>query len=222
MVQAAWVIRPIGDTVGAVKEFGLTGGIGSGKSTVGALFVARGAVLIDDDAIVRELQRPGEPVFDMMVERWGQRIVRDDGELDRAAVAEIVFTDADELAAINAIVHPAVAVEVESRRDRLRATEAVVIRDVPLLVRPGGELAPVPGLDDWAGIIVVDLDPALAVDRVVASRGLERSDIEARMAAQATRDERRAVADFVIDNSGDFRHLDAEVEECWNWIEEQP
>ena len=210
---------PIGDTVGPVKEFALTGGIGSGKSTVAALLVARGAVLIDDDAIVRELQRPGEPVFDTMVERWGPKIVREDGELDRAAVADIVFNDADELAAINAIVHPAVADESERRRAALADTAAVVIRDIPLLVLPGGELAPVSGLDDLAGIIVVDAPIESAIERVVEHRGLDAEDVAARIAAQATRDDRRGVADFVIDNQGTLGDLAAQVDRCWEWIE---
>ena len=96
-----------GDTVRPVLEFGLTGGIGSGKSTVGSLLAGHGAVIIDADAIVRILQAPGELVFEAMVSRWGDTIVREDGTLDRGAVASIVFSDADELAALNAIVHPA-------------------------------------------------------------------------------------------------------------------
>lgn len=215
----AWAMSPIGDTVGTVKEFGLTGGIGSGKSTVAALLVARGAVLIDDDAIVRDLQRPGEPVFDTMVERWGPRIVREDGELDRSAVAEIVFNDADELAAINAIVHPAVAEATERRRAELRDTPAKVIRDIPLLVLPGGELAPVSGLDELAGLIVVDAPIEQAMARVVDHRGLEPDDVAARIEAQATRDDRRRAADFVIENSGTLADLAAEVDRCWNWME---
>lgn len=203
-----------------MKEFALTGGIGSGKSTVAALLVDRGAVLIDDDAIVRELQRPGEPVFDTMVERWGPRIVREDGELDRAAVADIVFNDADELAAINAIVHPAVAEESERRRAEWRDTDAVVIRDIPLLVFPGGELAPVSGLDELAGIVVVDTPVEVAIERVVAARGLDADAVAARIAAQASREERRAAADFVIENDGSLDDLSAAVDRCWTWMVE--
>ena len=203
-----------------MKEFALTGGIGSGKSTVAALLVDRGAVLIDDDAIVRDLQRPGEPVFDTMVERWGPRIVREDGELDRAAVADIVFNDADELAAINAIVHPAVAAESQRRRAEWRDTDAVVVRDIPLLVLPGGELAPVSGLDELAGIVVVDTPIDVAIERVVSARGLDADAVTARIDAQASRAERRAVADFVIDNDGSLDDLSAAVDRCWTWMSE--
>ena len=119
-------------------EIGLTGGIGSGKSTVADALVARGAELIDADRIVRDLQTPGAAVFDQMVERWGERIVAGDGTLDRAAVADIVFNDEAELEALNAIVHPAVAEEMKTRRDALQDTDTIVILDIPLLVRPDG------------------------------------------------------------------------------------
>ena len=128
-------------------EIGLTGSIGSGKSTVATLLVERGAVLLDADAIVREIQEPGTPVFAAMVERWGDGIVTDDGTLDRQAVADRVFGDADELTALNAIVHPVVADEMTRRREALAGTDATVILDIPLLVESGHE-----GL---AGIIVV-------------------------------------------------------------------
>ena len=117
-------------------EIGLTGGIGSGKSTVADMLVARGAVLIDADRIVRDLQEPGAPVFEAMVQRWGSGIVADDGTLDRAAVATIVFADEDELKAINDIVHPAVGEAMQARRDELKDTDSIVVFDIPLLVKP--------------------------------------------------------------------------------------
>src|SRR5690606_3485624 len=117
-----------------VIEIGLTGGIGSGKSTVAALLVERGAVLIDADAIVREVQEPGTPVFAAMVERFGPGIVAPDGTLDRAAVAAIVFADREQLEALNGIVHPAVSDEMTRRREALAATDATVLLDIPLLV----------------------------------------------------------------------------------------
>jgi len=116
-----------------VLEIGLTGGIGSGKSTVAAMLVERGATLLDADAIVRELQFPGMPVFVAMAERWGDRILDDAGGLDRQVVADIVFADPDELAALNGIVHPAVGDEMTRRRQELAATDATVILDIPLL-----------------------------------------------------------------------------------------
>jgi dephospho-CoA kinase len=204
-----------------VIEFGLTGGIGSGKSTVGRMLVARGAVLVDADQIVRDLQRPGELVFDAMVARWGEEIVTEAGELDRAAVAGIVFSDDDELAALNAIVHPAVAEHTQATLDGLRDADVAVVHDIPLLVQPGGELLTSRDPAEWAGIIVVDTPTDLAIARVVAERGMSPADIQARMDAQATREDRRGQADFLIDNSSDLNHLEQEVERCWAWMQER-
>ena len=194
----------------AVIEIGLTGGIGSGKSSVAARLVAHGAVLIDADAIVREVQGPGSPVVAAMAERFGGGILAADGSLDRAAVAAIVFADPKELEALNAIVHPAVTEEMTARRRASADTDATVILDIPLLVESAYE-----GL---AGIIVVDVDPELAVRRLVEHRGFTEDDARARIARQASRDERLAKADFVIDNSGTPADLDAEVDRCWAWI----
>ena len=116
-------------------EIGLTGGIGSGKSTVADLLVERGAVFIDADRIVRDLQSPGGAVFAAMVERWGDRIVANDGTLDRQAVAEIVFNDEDELKALNDLVHPAVGEAMKEQREAAVGTDAIVVLDIPLLVR---------------------------------------------------------------------------------------
>ena len=192
-------------------EIGLTGGIGSGKSTVAALLTERGAVLLDADAIVRELQEPGTPVFVAMVKRWGDGIVAADGALDRQAVADRVFGDADELAALNTMVHPAVADEMTRRREALADTDATVILDIPLLVESGHE-----GL---AGIVVVDVDPEVAVQRLVAHRGFSEGDARGRIARQASRDDRLARADVVVDNSGTVADLSAEVDRVWAWIE---
>ncbi len=203
-------------------EFGLTGGIGSGKSTVSRLLADHGVHIIDADAIVHDLQRPGELVFDAMVAQWGSTIVREDGTLDRAAVASIVFSDAAELDKLNGIVHPAVADETSRRLEAIardvEGGQAIVIHDIPLLVWPGGELLTSRDHTAWAGIVVVDTPEEVAVERVVAARGMDRDEVAARMAAQATREERRAVADFVIDNSGDLEALQAEVNRCWSWM----
>ncbi len=186
---------------------GLTGGIGSGKSTVSALLAERGAVIVDADAITRELQRPGTPVFEAMVERFGPGIVAPDGTLDRQAVADIVFADADALADLGSIVHPAVGAEIARRLEQEQATDHVVILDVPLLVESGR--------DDLAALVVVDVDPDLAVARLVEHRGMREDDARARMARQATREERRAKADLVIDNSGTRADLERAVAEAW-------
>jgi dephospho-CoA kinase len=192
---------------------GLTGGIGSGKSTVAALLREKGAVIIDADAITRELQEPGQPVFEQMVERFGQAIVAPDGTLDRAAMAARAFADPKEKADLEAIVHPAVGAEMLNRLKEL-ADDAVVIYDVPLLVeaRRSG----------YGAVIVVDVDPEVAVSRIVRDRNMSEADVRARIANQASRDERRAVADKVIDNSGSMDELCAQVNEVWSWIATLP
>jgi dephospho-CoA kinase len=200
-----------------VVEIGLTGGIGAGKSTVADALVERGAVLIDADRIVRDLQEPGAPVFEAMVERWSAVIVAPDGSLDRAAVAEIVFNDADELAALNEIVHPAVGVEMTARRAAMAATDSVVILDIPLLVRPDGQRVR-DEYQDLAAVIVVDVDPEIAVARLVESRGFSEADARARVSSQASRDHRLEVADFVVDNSGSLEDLDRQLDRLWGWI----
>ncbi|MEM9200646.1 MAG: dephospho-CoA kinase [Actinomycetota bacterium] len=202
-------------------EIGLTGGIGSGKSTVADLLVERGAVLIDADRIVRELQSPGAPVFTAMVERWGARIVAEDGNLDRQAVAEIVFNDEDELSALNDIVHPAVGDAMKQRRDAVMGTDAIVVMDIPLLVRADGT-SDKDRYANLSGIVVVDIDTELAVERLVEHRGFDAEDARARMANQASRHDRRAAADIVIDNSGPFEDLAAQVDEAWAWMQSLP
>jgi dephospho-CoA kinase len=191
--------------------FGLTGGIGSGKSTVAEQLVARGAILIDADGITRELQEPGEPVFVAMVELFSEGVVGRDGRLDRQAVADIVFADPDAKAKLEAIVHPAVGATIGARLAEVAATDAVVVLDIPLLVEKGR--------DDLVGTIVVDVDPEVAVDRLVRFRGFREDDARARIANQVDRATRLAHADFVVDNSGDLDHLEHEVDRLWGWIE---
>ena len=191
---------------------GLTGGIGSGKSTVSELLAAKGAVVVDADAVVRDQQRPGMPVFDAMVERFGPGIVGADGKLDRAAVAEIVFADPQALEDLNAIVHPAVGAEIARRMEELSATDAVVVLDVPLLVEASRGYP-------LAGLIVVDVEPDIAVERLVMQRGMSEEDARSRMSRQASREERRARADVVIDNRGTLADLSRQVDAVWDWIE---
>ncbi len=190
---------------------GLTGGIGSGKSTVSAEFARRGAVVIDADLVVRELQSPGGAVLSAMVEHFGETILAADGTLNRQAVADIVFNDPEELKALNAIVHPKVGEEIDRRIDAERDTENVVILDVPLLVESKAY--------ETEGIIVVDTDPELAVQRLVEFRGFNADDARARMKLQATRDERRAVAAFIVPNDGSQEELMTRIDECWDWIQ---
>ncbi|MEO0492990.1 MAG: dephospho-CoA kinase [Actinomycetota bacterium] len=202
-------------------EIGLTGGIGSGKSTVADLLVERGAVLIDADRIVRELQAPGGSVFAAMVERWGDDIVAEDGTLDRQAVAEIVFNDEDELTALNDLLHPAVGEEMKAQREAVEGTDAVVVLDIPLLVRADGT-SDKDRYANLAGIVVVDVDTDIAVERLVGFRGFSEDDARARMANQASRADRCAVADIVIDNSGPLDDLAAQVDEAWAWMRSLP
>ncbi len=199
---------------------GLTGGIGSGKSTVASGFARRGAALIDADAIVREQQAPGSPVFTEMVERFGDHIVAPDGTLDRGSVAAIVFNDPDALADLNAITHPPVGQEIRRRLGELEGTDRLVVLDIPLL----GE-----GLAkgrrpryQTSGILVVDAPAEVAVERLVTSRGFSADDARARIAAQLSRNERLAIADRVIDNSGGLEELEAAIEAAFNWASALP
>lgn len=188
---------------------GLTGGIGSGKSTVSSLLAARGAVIIDADAIVRELQAPGAPLLDVLAREFGSGIIAADGSLDRPALAAVAFADKDRLDALNKIVHPAVGKEMARRLEEQRSTGNVVVLDIPLLTENPRE-----GL---CGVIVVDVPVDVAVERLVAHRGFSEEDARSRIVNQASRDARLAIADKVIDNSGDIAALEAQVEDVWSW-----
>jgi dephospho-CoA kinase len=197
-----------------VIAIGLTGGIGSGKSTVSAILAARGAVIIDGDLVYRELVKPGGPAYGPVVERFGPGVVAEDGTLDRPALAAIVFSDADALADLNAITHPIISAAVLERVAAEVGTDNAVILDIPLLVESKTLRQGV------AALIVIDVPEDLAVERLMSQRGMDADDARARMAAQATRDERREHANFLIDNSGSLEDLQAEVERCWAWIEQ--
>jgi dephospho-CoA kinase len=191
---------------------GLTGGIGSGKSTVSALLAAKGAVIIDADAIVHEVQAPGGAAFQPIVDRFGPGVVTVDGTLDRPAIAAIVFDDPQALSDLNSITHPIVGQVIFDRMKAEAESDRVVVLDVPLLVETGR--------DNTAGVIVVDCPVEVAVARAVARGPAPEADVRKRIAAQASREERLARADFVIDNSGDRGHLEAEVDRAWAWIQQ--
>lgn len=189
---------------------GLTGGIGSGKSTVSRLLARRGAIIVDADAIVHELQAPGAPMLDTLAERFGREIIRDDGSLDRAKLASIAFVDKDAVTALNDIVHPAVRAEMAARVLAHAGTNEIVVLDVPLVSgkRPEGTGA----------LVVVDTPVETAIERLVAQRGMTEADARARLANQPSREDRLAMADRVVDNSGDLASLEQQVDDVWAWM----
>ena len=186
---------------------GLTGGIGSGKSTVSALLTGRGAVVIDADAITREVQMPGAPLLARLAERFGEGVIAADGSLDRAALAAIAFADADALQDLNKIVHPAVGAEINRRVLAERTTDHVVVMDIPLLTEH-----PRDGLQ---AIIVVDVPVESQVERLVSFRGFDEADARARIGRQATREQRLATATHMIDNGGTLELLVPQVDALW-------
>lgn len=193
---------------------GLTGGIGSGKSTVSQLLARRGAIIVDADAIVRKLQVPGAPMLDTLAARFGREIIRDDGSLDRAKLAEIAFVDKDAVRALNDIVHPAVRAEMAVRVLAYAGTNEVVVLDIPLVSgkRPEGTSA----------LVVVDTPVEIAIERLAAQRNMTESDARARLANQPSREDRLGVANRVIDNSGDIAALERQVDDVWAWMRTLP
>ncbi len=191
---------------------GLTGGIGSGKSTVAALLAARGAAIVDADQIARELAAPGGAAYRPMIDRFGEDIVLADGTIDRAKVAGRVFNDPQALADLNAITHPKIREELGRRVLEHAASDRIVVMDVPLLAETTRK--------DWglAAILVVDTPVEVAVQRLVEQRGMTEDDARARASRQATREERLALADVVIANAGDLGQLEPEVDRAWAWL----
>ncbi len=192
-------------------RIGLTGGIGSGKSTVAGLLAERGAVIIDADQIARELVEPGEPALGALFAEFGPRILHEDGSLNRGELASMAFADEQGTARLNAIMHP--RINAESGR-RLAQTQAdVVVYDMPLLVETGQQEA----VDV---VLVVDVPVETQVLRAVGSRGMDEADVRRRIEVQATREERIAHADAVIDNSGTVDQTSLQVAQFWrSWVE---
>jgi dephospho-CoA kinase len=195
----------------------VTGGIGSGKSTVASLLARHGAAVIDLDEIARQIADPGGSAYQPLVDHFGPGVVRADGSLDRAAVASRAFSDPAELAALNAITHPAIAAVTAARLAEAEATVAArglpVVLDIPLLTA---------ATKSWyglAGVVVVDTPVEIAVRRLVEHRGMTASDAEARIRAQASREERRRWADVVVDNSGSPADLASSVNGVWEWLQ---
>jgi dephospho-CoA kinase len=189
---------------------GLTGGIGSGKSTVSSMLADCGAEIIDADAITRDVQRPGSAVVLAIAERFGADVLDADHGLLRAKLAEVVFADPEALNALNKIVHPAVGAEINRRVRSLASSNKIVVLDIPLLTEnPRKEIQ---------GKIVVDVPPDVQVERLVRYRGFSEDDARARIARQASREDRLKDADFVIDNAGTLDALDRQIAALWEWL----
>jgi dephospho-CoA kinase len=192
---------------------GLTGGIGSGKSTVAGLLADRGAVIVDADTIARRVVEPGTPAYQQLVSRFGTTVLLPDGGLNRAALAAVVFGDPAALRDLNAITHPAIRSRMAAEADVYTGTETVVVLDIPLLK---AETRDEFGME---AVIVVEVPLDVAVCRLVSSRGMSEADARARIAAQMSREDRRRLAGFMIDNSGSLDELEASVSRAWQWIE---
>lgn len=193
----------------------LTGGIASGKSTIAHRLEHHGATIVDADAIVREVQQPGSPVLAEIAAEFGAELINEKGELDRAALGKLVFGDEDAVARLNAIVHP--AVKIESQRRFVDAQQnnpgALVVYDVPLLVEAR--------LDEpWDLIVVADAPADVRLERLVNLRGFDRETAAARIASQVSDQERRAIADVIIDTSGTLEYTLAQTDALWQRLQQ--
>ncbi|MET0822030.1 MAG: dephospho-CoA kinase [Aeromicrobium sp.] len=186
---------------------GLTGGIGSGKSTVSALLADHGAIVIDYDRLAREIVEPGGAALLAIAERFGEGVIAADGALDRPALGAIVFGDAEALADLNGITHPAIR-DLAAAREREAGADAIVVHDNPLLVEMGAAA-------QCDVVVVVDVPVDVQVERLTTLRGMTPDDARARIAAQATRQQRTGVADLVIDNTGPESELAVIVGGIW-------
>ncbi|HUD17635.1 MAG TPA: dephospho-CoA kinase [Acidimicrobiales bacterium] len=191
---------------------GLTGGIGSGKSAVAELLVARGAVLIDADQVAREVVAPGGEAYQALIDRFGAGIVAPDGTIDRPALAAVAFADDATRADLNAITHPAIGVAMIQARDALEDTDNIVVLAIPLLTAKHRDTVKL------RLVVVVDCPTDIALERLLTQRGMDRADAEARVGAQISREERIKEADYVLDNSGDRTQLEAGVSTLWEWL----
>ena len=186
---------------------GVTGGIGSGKSTVTALLAQRGATVIDADQLARQIVEPGSPALQLLVDRFGASILDADGSLNRAKLADLAFRDPTGTSDLNAIMHPRIAALAAERIAAMPSL--VIVYDMPLLIETGQA-----DLVDF--IVVVDVDPSTQLERALAKGIWTPADIERRMAAQADRETRLGFADFVITNDGPLTDLDPQVERLWH------
>ena len=193
---------------------GLTGGIASGKSTVAQLLVDLGAVLIDGDALAREVVARGTPGLARVVEEFGEELLTPEGDLDRPALGRIVFSDEAARRRLEGITHPLIF-ERYAELEAAAPPDAVVVHDIPLLAESGRA-------DTFDEVIVVDVPAELQVGRMLRHRGWTREEAESRIAAQATREDRLAIATHVIDNTGSFDDLRSRVEEVYRELTREP
>jgi dephospho-CoA kinase len=189
-----------------VTRIGLTGGIGSGKSTVASMLAAKGAVIIDADQISREIVEPGQPALEEIVAVFGAGVLRPDGSLDRGELARLAFADKAMTKRLNAIMHPRISAE-SAARIASAPPGSVVIYDMPLLVETGQASA-------VTRVVVVDVPVSVQRERAI-TRGMEPTDVDRRIEAQATREQRLAVASDVIDNSGTLERTQGQVDALW-------
>lgn len=187
----------------------ITGGIGAGKSALAELYVERGASLVDSDVIAREVVEPGTATLAALVERFGDVILTPEGALDRQRLADLAFVDTESVAALNAIVHPAIGAEMAARREAVRAAEGICLFAIPLLTPDHTNVL------DLQRIVVVDCPIDVAIERLVAYRGFSPADAAARIASQMSREERIELADYVVLNDGDLPALEAQADELW-------
>ena len=193
-----------------MRLIGLTGGIGSGKSTVALMLAERGAVVIDADRVAHEVYAPGTEGFDLLVERFGPSILDEQGRVDRRRLGALVFNDPEALADLNAIIHPLVRREIARRLLEVTTDDpdAIVVLEAALMTETGWSGG---AAELWAVIAL----PEVVVGRLVRLRGMDEQDVRLRMAAQASNDDRRRVATRVIENNGDLDHLEAQVDRAW-------
>lgn len=190
---------------------GLTGGIGSGKSTVAHLLERRGAVVFDADALAREAVEPGTPGHDAVVERFGANVLAPGGELDREALASIVFADPAARRDLEAIVHPEVRRLFADGCEAYRETDRVVVFSAPLLVETGMHTA-------FEILVLVSVPVEAQIERLLRDRAMSEDQVRARIDAQAPLEEKAAVADIIVDNEGDLDDLEAQVDSLWDQL----
>lgn len=194
-----------------MKRLGLTGGIGAGKSTVSSMLGQLGAVIIDADAISRELMSAGSVLLAQVVEAFGPQILTETGELNRPALARLIFADEDQRQILNSIVHPAVRARSQELAEAAAAEpgfSGIIVEDIPLLTETGQA-------SRFDGVILVEADRQLRLDRLMQGRGMSLTEAQARMDAQASDEQRRAIASWVIDNSGSLEETRRQVEDLW-------